>query len=93
MALYFSTEQAARLAEINKVAENGYCLGFMTRDWIDGQDRTETLYAMKGDVILKHTHKPSSSFNHPLYKWERVESIPSSAEWIGTYEMPTKIKE
>ncbi|MNK14363.1 hypothetical protein D3C87_324770 [compost metagenome] len=91
MALYYSTAQAARLAEINKVAENGYCLGFMVSEWV-GNDHFETMYAIKGDTILMHRHKASNNFDHPLYKWEKVTNVPTNAEWIGTYEMPTKIK-
>lgn len=97
MSIRFSAESLARVAKANKIEENGYALGWMVSSYTGGTDdvpfeRWETLYAIKGDTIVMHKHKASNNFDHPLYKWTRVDSIPADAEFIGTYEMPTNIR-
>lgn len=93
MAITYSLANVTRLAEVNKIAENGRCLGFMLRRiWNEAGDRIETLWAVKGDVILTWSGRPTSDFNPLGRVWTRATEVPAEAEFIGSYLMPTRVK-
>lgn len=93
MAITYSPANVTRLAEVNKIAENGRCLGFIVPGYSEKhQRRTEVLYAVKDDVILCWYGFSTPDFNPSGRVWNRVDSVPECAEFCGSYKMPTQVR-